>query len=248
MNMGDVTLRALGRRSALGTRHWWAHLAWVVAASAMGWTVPAVFAGVLRLSRNLFLVPYVAVGGSLLVAYARWSRLDVRSLFARRWAWGLAGAVLAGAFAVRTVLEQPASARPAGLALAASMLWPGLAYGTMDGLLLSVFPVVGAWQAFHSLGWTGRWPGRLAAGVLSLLASVAMIGAYHLGYPEFRGTQVLIVMLGVGVQSLLCLGACRTFAGAGIPAGLSAFPRKRQLSEARLSPTPNSGKRRNVVA
>jgi hypothetical protein len=71
MKIGDVTLRALNKPGALEKPRWWAHLAWVV-----------------------------AVGGSLLVAYAHWSRLDVGSLIAKRWAWGPAGAVLAGAFAV----------------------------------------------------------------------------------------------------------------------------------------------------
>lgn len=29
-----------------------------------------------------------------------------------------------------------------------------------------------------------------------------MIAVYHVGYPEFRGPQVIIVVLGVGVMSL----------------------------------------------
>ena len=29
-----------------------------------------------------------------------------------------------------------------------------------------------------------------------------MIAVYHVGYPEFRGPQVIVVVLGVGVMSL----------------------------------------------
>jgi membrane protease YdiL (CAAX protease family) len=72
----------------------------------------------------------------------------------------------------------------------------------MDGLLLSVLPVYAAWRGCTLLGWTERWPGRIGAAVLALLVSMLVIGVYHLGYPEFRGPQVLMVMAGVGVQTL----------------------------------------------
>jgi hypothetical protein len=113
--------------------------------------------------------------------------------------------VVVGFFSVRTVLWQPASARSEGLALAFNLFWPGLVYGSADALFLSVFPITATWRAFQGLGWTERWPGRLATGALSLLASLILIGAYHLGYTEFRGTQVLVIIVGVGVQSLACL-------------------------------------------
>jgi len=37
------------------------------------------------------------------------------------------------------------------------------------------------------------------------IASLIVIGLYHLGYPEFRRPQVLLIIAGVGVQSLACL-------------------------------------------
>jgi hypothetical protein len=37
---------------------WHVHLLWVVAAGVLGFATAAVFAGVLRLPRNWFLVPY----------------------------------------------------------------------------------------------------------------------------------------------------------------------------------------------
>ena len=84
--------------------------------------------------------------------------------FRHHWGWGLIGAALVGAFLVWTVRNQPASAHTQGLALALDLLWQGVVYGLVDGLLLSVLPVLATWQALSLLGWTERWPRRIAAG------------------------------------------------------------------------------------
>lgn len=195
---------------------WWAGLGWVLSAAILGAAIPAVFAGLLRLPRLVYLIPYIGLIGAFLYAYLRWSRTCWIEAIRHRWAWGLLAAAPVGIFAVRTVLWQPASPAPGGLALALNLLWPGAAYGTTDALLLSVFPVTATWNALRGLGWTARWPGRIAAGTLALLASLVMIGVYHLGYPEYRGPQVLPIIAGVGVQSLACL-----LTGSPLPAVLA---------------------------
>lgn len=194
----------------------WAYPGWILSAAILGAAIAAVFAGVLRLPRPVYLIPYVGLVAAFLYAYLRWSRTCWLEAIRHRWAWGLIAAAPVGFFAVQTVLWQPASAGPGGLALALNLLWPGAVYGATDALLLSVFPVTAAWQALRRLGWTERWPGRLAAGALALLASLVVIGAYHLGYPEYRGLQVLPIIAGVGVQSLACL-----LAGSPLPAVLA---------------------------
>ncbi len=55
---------------------------------------------------------------------------------------GLIAAVLAGAFVVANVWSQPASPMPQGLELVFDLLWLGVVYGTVDALLLNVFPVL----------------------------------------------------------------------------------------------------------
>ena len=39
-----------------------------------------------------------------------------------------------------------------------------------------------------------------------------MIALYHLGYPEFRGPQVLVIIVGVGAQCLGYLLSCSPLA------------------------------------
>jgi hypothetical protein len=186
---------------------WWSHLLWVAAAGLLGMAVAAVFAGVLQLPRNLYLIFYFAIIGAFLYAYVHWSGADLKQEFARFWVWGVIGGAIAAWVVVQATLWQPAprSPMPQGVELLFDLVWLGLIYGIVDALLLSVLPVYATWQALTLLGWTARWPGRIAAGILTLLASMLVIGLYHLGYPEFRSAYVLMIVAGVGVQSLFYL-------------------------------------------
>ncbi len=184
---------------------WWLHLMWVLAAAGLGFLVAAILAGWLRLPRPWLLVPYLILAGAFLYAYFRWSGVDLGNEARRYWVWGLVGAVLAGAFLVKNVLSQPASPRSEGLSLVFDLVWLGVVYGTLDALLLSVMPVFATWRAFSLLGWTTGWPGRVAVGVLALIAGMFVTAAYHLGYPEFRSPQVGGPVFGVGVSSLTYL-------------------------------------------
>jgi hypothetical protein len=178
---------------------------WVPAAAILGFAVPAVFAGSLNLPRSLYLAPYVLIIGALLYSYCRWSNIDIMNSIRRHWPWGVAAGVLAGFFGSRTVLMQSSSPTPQFPELVFSIVWLGIVYGAVDALFLSVLPLSAAWNAFSELGLTRRWSGRIAAAVSALAASLVVIGVYHLSYPEFRGPQVLLVVAGVGVQSLLSL-------------------------------------------
>jgi hypothetical protein len=181
---------------------WWGHLLWVSGAALLGWAVAAFFAGALHLTRPLFLIPYVGLTGIFLIGYLRWSGLDWRTHLLHNWQWGLAAAALVGWFVVQSVLRQPHSPTPQGIDLVFNLIWLGLVYGAVDGLMLSVLPVAATWQACTLLGWTKGWPGQIGAGVMALLASLVVTATYHLGYREFQGVAVLWPVLGVGVMSL----------------------------------------------
>jgi membrane protease YdiL (CAAX protease family) len=184
---------------------WWGHLLWVLGAALLGWAQAAFFAGLLQLPRPLFLVPYVIVSSIFMIAYVRWSGVDPLVHLRQNWRWGLFGAIVVGWFVVQSVLMQPRSPAPQGLDLLFNVVWLGFVYGAIDGLLLSVLPIAATWQAFTLLGWTERWPGQIATGLLALVASLVVTAAYHLGYPEFQGVAVLWPVFGVGVMSLAYL-------------------------------------------
>jgi hypothetical protein len=178
------------------------HLTWIVGAAILGFALSAVFAGLLQFQRNLFLVPYLLLAGLFIASYARWSQLNLGELVRHNWPWGLVGALALGVFVVRNILSQPVSPHATGLQLAFDLFWQGIVYGGLDGLFLSVLPVLVTWNAFSQLGWLESWPGKLAVGVLALFASLFVTFAYHWGFPEYRGSQVAAPLFGNGMMSL----------------------------------------------
>lgn len=178
-----------------------AALIWIVSASVAGLALAALFAGSLRLRRNLYLLFYVPLAGALVAGFFRWNRIGVIELLRHNWPWGLVGAAVVTALVVRNVLSQPSTPRRTGFALVLDILWPGLTYGLVDALLLSVLPVLAVTMAFAGADWTMDWAGHVGLGGLAVLASLTVTGIYHLGYPEFRGPSVLGAMVGNGIMS-----------------------------------------------
>ena len=138
---------------------WWAYLLWIPAVALLGFAIAGIFAGILHLRRNLFLIPYVGLASLTFYLFLRWSGLPLTELIRDNWLWGVLGAVLVGAFVVRNVFSQPASTRTKGFRLVFDLIWSGAIYGLVDALLLSVLPVLATWQAFSALGWTSNLAG-----------------------------------------------------------------------------------------
>src|ERR1051326_8513968 len=114
------------------TKVWYGYLGWVAAAGLLGFATSAFFAGILRLPRSLFLIPYIGLASVFLYSYIRWSGVSIGNLIRHHWYWGLIGAVLLAMFTVKNVLSQPTSVRSAGFPLAFDLLWSGVIYGLAD--------------------------------------------------------------------------------------------------------------------
>ena len=181
---------------------WYLYVGWVIAVGIVGFSVSMIFAGILRLPRNLYLIAYIGLAGLFLYTYSRWSNLSIRELFINNWIWGMVGAILLAMFTVKNVLSQPVSHRSTGLALVGDLLWSGVAYGLTDALLLTVLPVCATWQAFTALNLTSSWLGKILVGVIALSASVLVTTAYHLGYPEYRGKGMMGPVIGNTTMTL----------------------------------------------
>jgi hypothetical protein len=181
---------------------WYVYLGWIVAAGVLGFAISSIFAGLLRLPRSIYLIPYVGLAGLFLYAYVRWSGLSIGNLLRHNWHWGLIGAVLLAAFTVKNILSQPSSPRSEGFTLVFDLLWSGVTYGLMDALLLSILPVLATWQAFTLLNWTENWPGKILVGAIAAIASLLVTAAYHLGYPEYRGGGLFGPVIGNTAMTL----------------------------------------------
>ena len=179
-----------------------AALFWIASASVSGFVVAAFFAGYLRLRRNLFLLFYIPLLGLLVLAFFLWNGINLGNLVVQNWIRGLVVAAAVTAMMVKNVLAQRPTPRRSGSALVMDILWPGMAYGLVDALLLSVLPVLAVTMALSDAGWASGGSGHVGLGVLALLASLVVAGIYHLGFPEFRGPSVLGAMVGNGIMSL----------------------------------------------
>lgn len=181
------------------------NLIWILAASLVTYSIASIFAGKLRLKRNIYLLFYIPFSAAVFIFFLISNDLNIGDQIAHNWYWGLTGAVLASAFVFKNVLSQPSSERNKGLALVSDILWPGFAYGLIDALLLSVLPILAIRTAFSGADWTTGWAGKIGLAVLGLLASLLVTVVYHLGYPEFRGKKVIWPAIGNGVLSVAFL-------------------------------------------
>ena len=171
---------------------------WIVVFALVGFGISALFSAELGLTRDLVVLAYLIVGGVLLITF--WSRhRDVfRSHLRRNVPVGVGAGLLIGALLAVTVAQQPGSSAPSGLERVWSLAWLGVVYGLLDGLLLSVLPVMVLARGDRSRvrGWLG-W--RVA--VLGLLASAIVTAAYHIGYREYRGPQLAQPLIGNTVMT-----------------------------------------------
>lgn len=180
----------------------WSSFVWVAVACALGFATTAVFSGWLKLPRNLFLIPYIALSSIFLVCFFVMNRIDVAALLAANWIWGIVAGVLIAVFLVFNVKSQPASRESQGLRLVLEITWSGLVYGLADAVFLSVMPVVAIWAGTAGLSWAATVPGRVAVGAIGLVASLVVSVTYHLGYPEFRGRRIKFAIIGPGIITL----------------------------------------------
>jgi len=178
---------------------------WVIAASAGGFATSLLFAGVLQLSRNRFLIAYVVYGCILLYTFIALNDIDVAAIGSKNWVWGILAGVLACLFVVRNVKSQPTSRQTNGARLAGDLAWAGLVYGMVDALFLNVMPVVATWVGTAEFGWTATFLGKIGVGIIALLASLLVTLAYHLGYPEFRNKRIFQALVGNSVMTLAFL-------------------------------------------
>jgi len=178
------------------------HILWILAAAGLSFVVAATFAGGLGLKRNGYLVAYILIAGGFVAEYYFWSATNILDQLQRGWISGLVAAGVTGLIAVRSVLSQPYGPRSQRARLVLDVIWSGTFYGLVDGMLLSVFPIMATQNALTEFAWTDGILGQMGLGALALLASLVVALAYHLGYAEFRSRRVIWALAGNGIFSL----------------------------------------------
>ena len=167
------------------------HWAWLAGGFVVAFAVPFVLADRLEIDRDLYYGLYAVAVLGLIGLWARSTGYDLVAASRRRWPWAVGlGDVFAGVMAVIAIRTDDATARPDGLELVGAVLWRGVVYGAVDGLLLSVFPILVVFAAFAGSRLDKRLTGKVAIGVVALAASLAMTAVYHAGYSDFRSDKM----------------------------------------------------------
>lgn len=176
------------------------HVVWIAFAAAVGFGTAWIFGDLLVLPLDLYYSIYFVLIAVFFAVYIRRTQLDLKALFSRGLLWGLVLGLVFAALMVKNVLAQPATAHASGPALVGQILWRGLAYGVVDGLLLSVFPWIVTWRAFRVA--EKPWPRQLAYGLLAWVFILVVTTSYHLGYGDFRSRKIIQPNIGNTLISL----------------------------------------------
>jgi hypothetical protein len=170
---------------------------------ALAFVVPFVLADRLDVNRDLFYGLYAVAVAGLFWTWSRSTGYDLVAAVRRRWlAALLLGLAAAGILTAMVLRTEDATARPDGIDLAAAIAWRGILYGVTDGLLLSAFPILVVFAALAGSRLDRRLSGKLAIGVVALVASLAMTAVYHAGYSDFRGEKMRKPLAGDVVWSI----------------------------------------------
>jgi len=160
------------------------HLAWLAGGLALSFAVPFLFADQLGMQRDLYYGIYALATAGLWAAWLRYTGQSLGAIVRRRWRLAVGLGLAAAAVCVVLVLAaEDAAGHPDGLEFAGAIVWRGLVYGVIDGLLLTAFPILVVFAAMRE----SRVGARLA---VALAASLLMTATYHLGYSDFRSEKV----------------------------------------------------------
>ncbi len=170
------------------------HLRWLAFGIIVGFGSSFVFSDLFRLPRDIYYSFYFVIVILLFIVYARATGLEVRLFLRRRLAATIILGMLFAALMVQNVMSRPATEQFSGPYLAWVVVWRGIIYGTIDGLLLTAYPWTVTWRAF---GMENKsLVARVAFSFVAWLFIVIMTTAYHLGYNDFRSAKLLQANIG----------------------------------------------------
>lgn len=170
---------------------WQAELGWIAIIAGVGALVTLISSNWLQLPRPWVVSVLVIAVSGLTSAYLRWSGIELVPMVQRRWLWALVRGLLLGLVLIALALPNDESAPDHGARLLFDMVWLGIVYGIFESLLINVLPMTVMWRVATLLGWTTTIRGKVGSSVLTLGSGLFVTAAYHLGYPEFRGLDIV---------------------------------------------------------
>lgn len=140
------------------------------------------------LHHDLYLLLYFTAALGYLGWFATKCGVAWRRLLRTNLWWSLGVGALVGAAVVRQVMGQAGTGHPAGGFFGFELIWRGVVYGSVDALVLAVFPTLVAYLVLR-----GNRKGlarKAAFAGLVVLFSLVVSAAYHAGYSTYRGSTM----------------------------------------------------------
>lgn len=172
------------------------YLVWLLAACIFGFGLSAIFSNWLKLSRNIFLIPYIALTTIFIISFFWLNNFSFSELIIYHWPWGVLAGAIVGAIVAKHISSQPFSRTAQKGKLLFEIIWLGICYGVIDALFLNVIPVLMARYALSFLFLPETLLSQIIFTVLSIILSLTVTFFYHLGYPEFRNKKMRLVLTG----------------------------------------------------
>ncbi len=186
------------------------HLRWLLATLSVGFMAPFMFADVMALPRDVYYVLYFASVLGFAAYYANRTHLDIGELIGNHLTRAVVCGIVVGLFLIQGVLAHTETARLTGAGFWWALLWRGIGYGLVDGVLLFSLPWTITWRAFDADGaGVGR---KVAAASTAWIAVLVVTTAYHLGYRDFRSSRIVQPNIGSAIGSLATLAAANPVA------------------------------------
>ena len=185
---------------------------WIVFGALTGFGASFIFGDLMVLPVDIYYLIYFVIITAFFVVYVKKTGLNLKEWVARRLIWGILLGLVFGALLVKNVLSRPDTERFAGAYLAWLILWRGLIYGAVDGLLLSSFPWIVTWRAFDVE--KRPWVQKVAFGFLAWVFVLVTTTAYHAGYSDFRSRKLIQPNVGNTIISIPTLISANPVASA----------------------------------
>ena len=176
------------------------HLIWILYGALTGFGASFIFGDLIKLPLDIYYLIYFGIITGFFIIYIKKTRLNLKEWFSRRIVWGILLGIIFSALMVMNVLSRPAIKHYTGLPLVWNIFWRGLMYGTVDGLLLTVFPWIVTWRAFE----VEKKPlkKKISFGFLVWFLVIVMTSVYHFGYADFRSNKVIQANIGNTIISV----------------------------------------------
>lgn len=160
---------------------------WLAAAAALVFLLPLVFVGLLRAPAPAFYMILMICSAGFIWRYARSSNLQWSESLKHGWALGTILSVFLG-LAFISISGAPVSLNAMLHLGIAPVIWRGLLYGLVSGILISVIPFVVVWRAL-----AGPNPGLMRRVGVTLVAGISislMSLLFNLGMSGFNGRGI----------------------------------------------------------